>query len=649
MPAIESNKPRIVVISYRGLSRLVRSLIPDYEDRVQFTVIDKIFDDAADIAQRLVAEDSVDVFLSAGANGAYLKDTFGTPVVRVPVTGVDLMRAMLKARKLSDHVAVVTYREPNSELEEIKDLVNLEIEQRCYTTLDGAKEAFRELARLGFDVIVGSSLIVDLAEGEGLIGVLAYSRNSVRQSIEDAIEIAHIRSTEEQRAERINTILSHLNEGVVAVDNEQRILLVNPAMEVLTGLSAEDAQGKYLNELAPQLNLGDTVKYDRWDLERVENINKKTVVINRIPIRTNGSVSGAVLTVQDAKAISRVDRNIRSRNRRMKFSAHYDFSQITGESVAIESARDLCRQYADTEATVLLTGETGTGKELFAQGIHNASRRSKAPFVAVNCAAIPDTLLESELFGYEEGAFTGSRKGGQTGLFEMAHTGTIFLDEIVEMPITLQTRLLRVLQEKIISPLGGDPVPVDIRVVAATNRNLKEAIADGSLREDLYYRLNILQVRLPPLRERGDDVLLLTRQLLRQKLDGVGCEREIEPMVQLVSPYLSQYTWPGNVRELENVVERLAVLYAAPEFSLKNAKHQLHSLVPEFFTVANNSGDANSETDALKDFVQHSEQRHIREILDDCRGNVSEAARRLGLSRTTLWRKLRTYENPAMH
>ncbi|TQF00632.1 MAG: propionate catabolism operon regulatory protein PrpR [Spiribacter salinus] len=642
-----STKPhrraRIAVISYRGLSQLVGSLISEYRERADITIIDKVFDDAIQIATELVRSGQVDVILSAGANGAYLADTLGIPVVRIPVTGADVMRALLIARKMSDHIAVVTYQQPNSELEEIKDLVNLDIEQRTYTTIDNAKETFRELADRGFRVIVGSSLITELAKHEGLTGILVYSRNSVRSTIEDALEIALIRYTEEQRADRINTILSHLNEGVVAVDANQKIQLANPALESLTGLTCESIRGKRLEDLMPDLTVSEVFRHGQAYLGRVEKINKRTVVTNRIPIRTAGDITGAVLTIQDAQAISRADRSIRSRNRRTKFTAKYQFDDIIGQSPSLLHARRVCEQYAETDATVLVTGETGTGKELFVQGIHNASRRRNAPFVAVNCGAIPDNLLESELFGYEEGAFTGSRRGGQTGLFELAHTGTICLDEVGEMPLLLQTRLLRVLQEKVVMPLGGDPVPIDVRVVAATNCNLKKAVEEGTFRRDLYYRLNILQINLPALHERGDDVLLLAAKLLRDKLGTLAEHRDVVKLVDKLAPYLTEHNWPGNVRELENIIERLAVLWAESEDFLKHhIERSLRTIVPEFFSAAVTPPP--EDADSLKGFVERTEVQRIRNAVQACHGNISEAARTLKLSRTTVWRKLRRYE-----
>lgn len=641
-------KPRIVVISYKGLSRLIRSVLPDYADRAEVQIIDKVFEEAADIAQDLVTRGEADVILSAGANAAYLKDCFGTPVVRVQVRGVDMMGAIRKARQMSERIAVITYAQTDSDLEETKDLLNLDIEQRSYYTVDDAKEIFSELAHRGFRVIIGSSLITELAESQGLIGILAYSRNSVCRAIENAIEIAQIRFAEEQRAESVRTILAHLKEAVVAVDQNCRIVLLNPAMEELTGLTMENAHGKVLEELVPNFSLKETVKSGRTFLERVEKINKRTVVTNRIPILNNGAVTGAVLTIQDARTFSRVDRNIRSRNRRTKFSAHYTFDTIIGDSTAMTRVRRLAEQYARTDATILLTGETGTGKELFAQGIHNASARRDKPFVAVNCAAIPDSLLESELFGYEEGAFTDSRPGGQAGLFELAHTGTIFLDEIAEMPVSLQTRLLRVLQERVVMPLGGDPVAIDVRVIAATNRDPEAAIVEGSFRQDLYYRLNILHVSLPPLRECQDDAVLICQSFLKEKLGGEVSNEEIDCLISTVAPHFRNYAWPGNVRELENMSERLSALYLANKSDSGTwfTRDQLSAVLSELFSMRASAGSGiDRDPDSLKEYVEQTECQRIHETIDECGGNISAAARKLKLSRTTLWRKLKRFSD----
>jgi propionate catabolism operon transcriptional regulator len=288
------------------------------------------------------------------------------------------------------------------------------------------------------------------------------------------------------------------------------------------------------------------------------------------------------------------------------------------------------------DATVLIGGESGTGKERFAQGIHNASRRAAAPFVAVNCAAFAESLLESELFGYEEGAFTGARRGGKPGLFEAAHTGTLFLDEIGEMPQALQAKLLRVLQEKEVLRVGGtEPTPVDVRIIAATHRDLRGLVEEGAFRADLFYRLNILNLHLPALRERPGDILLLAAHFLAAALGRLQLAPATGGLPPSLTPLLAAYRWPGNIRELENVIERIAVFYGAGDPTAGEGE-ALRSVVPELFVRDEGSG-----TPDLGRIARSGEQAHIRAVLDECGGDRGAAAQRLGISRTTLWRKLR--------
>jgi propionate catabolism operon transcriptional regulator len=286
---------------------------------------------------------------------------------------------------------------------------------------------------------------------------------------------------------------------------------------------------------------------------------------------------------------------------------------------------------------VLITGESGTGKEMVAQGIHAAGRRRDQPFVAINCAAFPETLLESELFGYEEGAFTGSRRGGRPGLFEAAHLGTIFLDEVGDVPLTLQSRLLRVLQERQVLRLGSnDPTPIDVRVIAATHRDLRAAVAAGTFRDDLYFRLHILPVHLPPLRERAGDVADIASDLLRRALSRHGVPGAHARALARVLPRLEGYRWPGNVRELENVLERVAVIFADGAISDEALDLELRAALPELFEEA----AAPAREPDLRATRQASERSHVDRVVAECGGNLSEAARRLGVGRSTLYRKL---------
>jgi transcriptional regulator, propionate catabolism operon regulatory protein len=646
--------PRIAVISYKGLSRLAHSLIPSYQGRAEIQIVDKLFDEAVEVARELDRRREVDVFVSAGANGAYLRDSVARPVVQIQVTGLDLLRALLKSRKFSGQIALVTYRQRNIEFDEVKQLLDLDVEQRSYTTIDDAKEQFQELAARGYKVIIGSSLVVELAERQGLTGILVYSSHSIDNAFEGAVEICHIARAEEARTERLNAILRHIDAGVVAVDADERIQSLNPALESLIGLAEHDALGKRLSELAPELSLARTIQSGATEVQQIERHGHRTIVTNRIPITSNGAVTGAVLTFQDAHTIERADRNIRAQNRAWNMAARYQLANAIGVSPAMRRARNLALQYAKTDATMLITGESGTGKELFAQGVHNASRRRNRPFVAINCAAIPESLLESELFGHEEGSFTGSRRGGKTGLFEIAHTGTIFLDEIGDMPKSLQPRLLRVLQEKEVLRVGGSkPVPIDVRVVAATNRDLKRCVADREFREDLYYRLNILHLHIPPLRDRREDVPELLRHLLHQASQKLGSKRDGRPLLEALLPTIEEYSWPGNAREVENVAERLAVFYtdADVEAAADAASIGVHirDILPELFSDAALVGKAPRSQGSLKMFRYNRDAAHIERTLAECGGNVGAAARQLGISRTTLWRKLKGNGKPHDH
>jgi propionate catabolism operon transcriptional regulator len=305
---------------------------------------------------------------------------------------------------------------------------------------------------------------------------------------------------------------------------------------------------------------------------------------------------------------------------------------------------------ARSRATVLILGESGTGKELVAQGIHMASERRELPFVAVNCAAVSETLLESELFGYEEGAFTGARRGGKIGLFEAAHKGTIFLDEVGEMPLSLQSRLLRVLQEREVLRVGAtEPTPVNVRVIAATHRNLLRHVEEGSFRQDLFYRLNILRIDMPPLRDRLDDLPELVRALHHKVCTRLDLDpARTEAIATALIAQAPSYHWPGNVRELENLVERL-VAYADPHaapyakdddnVSPDAARTFVHTVAPELFLAEGPTEPADAPS-SLKAHQAQRERAEIQRVLDECGGDRTLASQRLGISRTTLWRKL---------
>lgn len=637
-PVLGGSRLRIAAVGFHGLRALLEELAPNYSNVAEVFILDKAYGDAVESITALRQAGGVDVVVSAGSNGGFLREHLDLPVVLVKPGGFDVMRGLARASGKSRRVALVTYGTVPPELAHFNERFSLQAELRAYTTEEEAEACVQELAALGIEAIVAPGLVVDLARSYGLEGVLLYSQGAVREAMEDAIEVARIARLEAARREKLNTILGQLKDGVVAVDLDERIETVNPAMEAIIGMSAGQMMGQRLGAVQGELGLGNTLRTGEAEVEQVQQVNGKTVVVTRMPIVEQGRHTGAVLICQDPIAIQRVDRSLRSRGQPTARKAKYGLANLIGQSGALMQVRHRAQTCAQSSATVLIIGESGTGKELLAQGIHNASARQSQPFVAINCAAFPDTLLESELFGYVDGAFTGSSRGGKVGLFEAAHTGTIFLDEIGEMPLSLQTRLLRVLQEKEVLRIGAtEPTPVDVRVIAATHRNLEQQLRQGEFRQDLYYRLNILLVHLPALRDREGDLPLLARHLA-EKIAGRLNNRQLadDALIQAIVTAAQGYAWPGNIRELENLIERTMVFRGPDQASRAITVDEIKEIAPELF-----AGQVSRPAPALRSGREAAEQALLQDVLAECGGNRELAAARLGISRTTLWRKIK--------
>jgi propionate catabolism operon transcriptional regulator len=402
-------------------------------------------------------------------------------------------------------------------------------------------------------------------------------------------------------------------------------------MSALLGRPAEQVRGQSLERIEPELSLQATLRQGQSERGAVLRFAQRDWIAHRTPIREHGEIVGAALTLYDAQDIEAADTSLRLQRRRRQPTVRHGFDSLTGHSPAFERAVQSARRFALNDLTVLLTGESGTGKELFAQAMHNHGPRAARPFVAVNCAAFPESLLESELFGYEEGAFTGARRGGKRGLIEAAHTGTLFLDEIGDMPMPLQSRLLRVLQERELTRLGGNgAIAVDLRVIAATHQPLAQRVAQRLFREDLYHRLNALRLALPPLRERPGDIALLARLGLGRALARLGAQASVEPALALLLPALLAYPWPGNVRELQNICERVAVRLADPQSRGTLDGEALRHDCPELF-----EGGA---LGAPAPLPEGTRAQRVAQALERSGQNRQAAARLLGISRATLWR-----------
>ncbi|SDM05985.1 transcriptional regulator of aroF, aroG, tyrA and aromatic amino acid transport [Dendrosporobacter quercicolus] len=434
-----------------------------------------------------------------------------------------------------------------------------------------------------------------------------------------------------ERAEQLQAVLASVRDGILAVNAAGVLKQCNTAAARILQLSAEAIDQALPQALADSLLINRTLREGRsfGDCEVfIESIGSYCVVSTRPLYNEQAEAAGVVAMVRDI-------RDVRALVQKVTAGRPVSFADISFASPAMEKVLKQARRYASSDSTVLIRGETGTGKELFARALHSGSPRSKAIFVPVNCAAIPDTLLESELFGYEEGAFTGAAKGGKPGLFELANGGTLFLDEIGEISVHLQAKLLRALQDKRVRRLGSSrELPVNVRIVAATNRELEDMVRLRLFREDLYYRLNVIPLYLPPLRERTEDIPLLAEQFLRRFADRLNTPARSFSREAMVK--LQQYAWPGNVRELENVIERAVNLVDGPEMT---AEH-IYLGRPKPAAVRPQVRFETYQT--LQERLAEVEQDILQETMERF-PSARRAGAVLGISHTSVLKKLRKY------
>lgn len=439
-------------------------------------------------------------------------------------------------------------------------------------------------------------------------------------------------------------ILDEVYSGIIVCNDEGRVLYINRFYADLLRTDPKKAIGRHIREFFPTSRIPEVLEKGQAEIGQKCSLRTDiNLLVNRIPIKYKGKTIGVVLQTvfknytevnQLMTRLNLLEQEVSYYKRGLTsmLSALYTFEDIVGESHRIVEAKKLARRYAMSDASVLIVGPTGSGKELFAHAIHLASRRSKGPFVCVNCGAIPKELLESELFGYEPGAFTGAKQKGKPGKIELTHGGTLFLDEIGDLPISAQCKLLRVLETKQIERVGSiEPFHVDFRLIAATNRNLKEMIVRDEFREDLYYRLNAMTVEVPPLKERTDDIPLLVKHLLYQMgRPGFRVTPEALRLMEL-------YEWPGNIRELKNIMERAISL---ADGSIIDVEH----LPLEMRRLGHRAYQRGAQTfRPLPEELASYEKHLIEEALHVTGNNRTQAAKLLGISRSTLYEKCKIY------
>ncbi|WP_152414298.1 sigma-54 interaction domain-containing protein [Halalkalibacterium ligniniphilum] len=450
----------------------------------------------------------------------------------------------------------------------------------------------------------------------------------------------------------VQAFLATADDAITVVNEKGEIIAWNKRSEEMYALKAEDVLKKPItNFFKKEAVMLMSAITEGTSITKQYNQPKPNihVLITALPVYLNHNIIGGISIERDISELVKLNNELSTTTAYLHDLEHNvsheknrsPFQKIKGRSSTLQQALTLAKKVAATDAPVLITGESGVGKELFAEGIHLASKRANKPFVAINCGAIPASLFESELFGYEQGAFTGAVKGGKKGKFDAAKEGTIFLDEIGEMPLELQVKLLRVLQEKTFYRVGGaQPIPIDVRIVAATNRTLEKMVEEGSFREDLYYRLHVISISIPPLRERNEDIPELIQLFLKEF--SLKYAKPIPKMEPEVMYALLTYRWPGNIRQLRNIIERIVILGGD-----ENEVIKLHHLPEGFSTFTSAKEKTPPPVDEKmkmgKRMPAQDEAGQIQAALSKTYGNKSAAAKLLGVSRATLYNKMKKY------
>lgn len=572
-----------------------------------------------------MAEEGYEVFISRGRTAHLIKNANPEwSVVEIPFTVLDVFQTIERAKLHGKSIGVIAFAPMISGLESFGTMMGTTIRFYPLKNENDVKPMVLAAINDNVDIIVGGAVTCHVANQIKIpFAVIENSHESIRQAAQEAKNISLAKQREQTKGNLFRVVLDYAYDGIISVDAKGVITIFNPVAERVTQIAASKAIGQNIKDIWPDFELQKVLHTKKEDLAQLLSINNEQVVCNKVPICVNSKIVGVVINFQDVTRLQRMEAKVRRRLFSTGHVASMCFDDIIGTSGQLQKSVSLARDFAQTDSAVLILGETGTGKEVFAQSIHNGSPRNKGPFVALNCAALPEQILESELFGYVGGAFTGANQKGKAGLFEVAHGGTLFLDEIGEMTSMTQGKLLRVLQEKQVMRLGSDRVtPVDVRIIAATNRPLKQLVDQKKFRADLYYRLDVLQLRLYPLRERSEDVIALAQFFLDKHTVKMNRKPKFTPNAL---KELTRHTWSGNIRELQNVVERILA-------TLKGTK--IDTAIIQLHLEDRLDSDINLQ-------LRNAEMEDIRQAMVLSRGKHAEAAKILGISRSTLWRRLK--------
>lgn len=627
------------IIAILPNSRLKDKLVAVQERLgVFFPIYQMQTEDAVQLAKEKVSN-GAKVIISRGMTANYLRTNLDVPVVEIKYDFFHFAYALRKALSITNEVAIIGFIDAYRLAKRAVEFVQGEGEKIHVVILpDGSQieDNINSLSEIGIKTFVGGNLVVSTAKRKGYNCVLVEAdERVVEEAIINAQYELRIHIEQEEKVELIQSIINSTSNGIFALNRNWDIVAANPIALKYLQIKGTRQYGEAIRELFKDSQIIQTIETGEHVTGDLITLGDYEIVMNSSPIVVEKELRGAVIMMQETSHIKDLDFKIRKKQMYKGHVARKTFDDIIGESSAIKLCKKKAIQYAKVDSTILIQGSTGTGKEIFAQSIHNASLRASKPFVAINCAALPPSLLESELFGYVKGAFSGANSEGKAGIFEIAHTGTIFLDEISEASLDVQARLLRVIQEKEITRIGDDKViPVDVRILTATNRDLLQEISNKKFREDLFYRLSVLELKLPALSERKDDIPVLAKHIAKE-ISSRMCLKKVHVTTDAIK-VLESIPLEGNVRQLSNIIERALVI---SNFTVVDEDCVIEA-------VGLNRNDQNVQECKIEDIFENAtledmERILIKRALEDNKGNRQAAADKLGISLSTLWRRLK--------
>lgn len=597
-------------------------------------IIDILDSEAIEEQGKLLEKKGVKAIIARSGGYHHSVNKVNIPLFHLKITTLDILYAIKTASKLQKDIVLMLSHLESFDCNEWGEMTKQKVILETFQHGE-IKEKLEKYANQDNVVIVGGGIPCSIAKQFGLNYVhIGASDESIHEAISHAKEMIEYLYQQKYQNEVLKTTLNQVHDAVVAINRDSRILFYNQRAEELLKRDKIDVMNQNVKDVFPELSfMMNIFNHKMSQSNKIINLKKLTITANASLLEVDGYAVGVLCSFQDITKLQSLEKKIRMELNKKGLVAKYKFENIiTQDPNMIETVKKAIK-IGLTDSTVIVYGESGTGKEMIVQSIHNVSDRKNEPFVAINCAALSETLLESELFGYEEGAFTGARKGGKPGLFELAHGGTVFLDEINSISLNLQTKLLRVLQEKEVMRIGSDyVVPLDVRIIAASNENLREKVKSGSFRDDLFYRLSILELNIPPLRKRQSDIVPLFKSFLSESSgasDLVFIDKSFETKLTI-------YSWPGNVRELRNIVERYKLF---GEVNLDESELIRENNVPTHNENSeNNSPVYNESLIDLKELNLYIEGKVI-DMLEKNGLSKKEIGNLLGISRTTLWNK----------